>query len=63
MKRLRDLLVQEDGQALTEYGLILGLLAVACVAAVTAMGTNINALLQSIATAIGGAAGSGGSTP
>ncbi len=62
MKRLADLLVQEEGQALTEYGLILGLLAVACVAAVTTMGGNIKALLQSIATAIGGASG-GTTTP
>jgi pilus assembly protein Flp/PilA len=63
MKRLADLLAAEDGQALTEYGLILGLLAVACVAAVTTMGGNIKNLLQSIATAIGGAGGGGTTTP
>lgn len=59
MKRLQDLLIQEDGQAMTEYGLILGLIAVACVAAVTLMGTNIKTLLQSVATSIGGTGGTG----
>ncbi len=60
MKRLSDLVIQEDGQAMTEYGLILGLIAVACVAAVTLMGTNIKNLLQSVATSI---SGSSGTTP
>lgn len=58
---LTNLLIQEDGQAMTEYGLILGLIAVACVAAVTLMGTDIKTLLQSIASSIGGAS-TGGST-
>jgi len=56
---MKGLLIQEDGQAMTEYGLILGLIAVACVAAVTLMGTNIKNLLQSVATSISGA----GATP
>jgi pilus assembly protein Flp/PilA len=64
MKRLTNLLIQEDGQAMTEYGLILGLIAVACVATVTTMGTNIKTLLSSIATSLGGVStGGGGTTP
>lgn len=62
MKKLTDLLIQEDGQAMTEYGLILGLIAVACVAAVTLMGTNIKTLLNSVATSIGGSSGTSSST-
>ena len=49
MESIRRIIVGEDGQALMEYGLILGLIAVACVAAVSLMGTNINSLLKSIA--------------
>ncbi|MBM3275796.1 MAG: Flp family type IVb pilin [Candidatus Sericytochromatia bacterium] len=54
--------MREDGQAMTEYGLTLGLIAVACVAAVTTMGTHIKTLLSSIATSLGGVASGGGST-
>jgi pilus assembly protein Flp/PilA len=45
----------EDGQALVEYGLILALVAVVCIAALTALGVNVAAQIQSIADAIGAA--------
>jgi pilus assembly protein Flp/PilA len=45
----------EDGQALVEYGLILALVAVVCIAALTALGVNVAAQLQAIADAIAGA--------
>ena len=48
-------LEREDGQALVEYGLILALVAVVCIAALTALGLNVAAQLQAIANAIGGA--------
>lgn len=62
MERLTNLPIREDGQAMTEYGLTLGLIAVACVAAVTTMGTHIKTLLSSITTSLGGVASGGGST-
>jgi pilus assembly protein Flp/PilA len=45
----------EEGQALVEYGLILALVAVVCIAALTALGINVAAQLQAIADAIGAA--------
>ena len=45
----------EEGQALVEYGLILALVAVVCSAALTALGVNVAAQINAIASAIGGA--------
>jgi pilus assembly protein Flp/PilA len=42
----------EEGQALAEYGLLVALIAVICVAAVTAIGTSVSTKLLSIATSI-----------
>jgi pilus assembly protein Flp/PilA len=39
---------REDGQALAEYGLLLALIAVACIIALTALGVAIAATLGSI---------------
>ena len=49
---------EEEGQALTEYGLILGLIAVVCVGMLGLMGDRINGLLDTITKALpaGGAA-------
>jgi pilus assembly protein Flp/PilA len=40
--------VREEGQALVEYGLILGLIAVVCVGALALLGTGVNTLLGEI---------------
>jgi pilus assembly protein Flp/PilA len=42
----------DAGQALAEYGLILGLVAVVVVAAVTLVGTNLSSMLGSVANAL-----------
>ena len=47
---------REDGQALVEYGLIIALVALVCIAGLTALGVSINGLLNSIATTISGVA-------
>jgi pilus assembly protein Flp/PilA len=39
---------REDGQALAEYGLLLALIAVVCVAAVTALGLALSGSLDDI---------------
>ncbi len=44
----------EEGQALAEYGLILGLIAVVAIAALTLLGTSISGKLTSVNTALGG---------
>lgn len=48
----------EDGQALTEYGLILGLIAIVCLVALGAIGTAISGDLDFIATSLGAGGGS-----
>jgi Flp pilus assembly pilin Flp len=45
----------EDGQALVEYALILGLIAVFAIGALQLLGTNVSSVLQTIADDIGGA--------
>jgi pilus assembly protein Flp/PilA len=44
----------EEGQALVEYALILGLIAVFAIGSLTLLGQNVDAVLSSIASAIGG---------
>ncbi len=43
----------ESGATAIEYGLIAALIAVVIIAAVTALGTNINAAFTDVSTAIG----------
>ncbi|MBM3270298.1 MAG: Flp family type IVb pilin [Candidatus Sericytochromatia bacterium] len=63
MTRLRNLMAEEEGQALTEYGLILGLIAVVCVGALALMGTNVNNMLKSIASTLGNTGSGGNASP
>jgi pilus assembly protein Flp/PilA len=46
---IRKLARCEEGQTLTEYGLLVFFVAVAAILAVTALGVNIGALFQNIA--------------
>jgi len=48
----------ERGQGMAEYGLILALIAIAVIAALTLMGTNLSDLFNSIAGSLGGSSGS-----
>ena len=52
MTMLVNIIRDEEGQALTEYGLILGLIAVVTVGALTMMGTNVNKMLSAIANTL-----------
>ena len=42
----------EEGASLVEYGLLLSLVAVVCIAAVTLLGTSISAMLCNLASKI-----------
>ncbi len=52
MNLMMRVIKEEEGQALTEYGLILGLIAVVTVGALTMMGTNVNQMLSAIANTL-----------
>ncbi|HEU5141280.1 MAG TPA: Flp family type IVb pilin [Bacillales bacterium] len=41
LAKLKGLFVEEEGQGMAEYGLILGLIAVVCIVAVVALGDKI----------------------
>jgi len=45
---MRQIWNEEEGQGLVEYGLITALIAVVCVAALTALGGNVSTKLTSI---------------
>ncbi|TML14340.1 MAG: Flp family type IVb pilin [Actinobacteria bacterium] len=46
---------REEGQAMVEYALILGLVSVVAIAALTAIGTNVNLIFQNIRDSLAGA--------
>jgi pilus assembly protein Flp/PilA len=43
---------QEEGATLAEYGLLLALIAVVCLAAVTVLGTKISSMFSTLAASI-----------
>jgi pilus assembly protein Flp/PilA len=50
MAFLKRFIEEEDGQDLVEYALLLGFIAIACVAAVTNLGTKISSYFTKIGT-------------
>ena len=46
---------REEGQALVEYALILGLVSVVAIALLSALGTDINSILSSVTSALSSA--------
>ncbi|MCK5683450.1 Flp family type IVb pilin [bacterium] len=55
---LKRLFVNEEGQGLVEYGLILGLIAIVAIAALSAMGTSVKGIFGTVSAAVGTAQGS-----
>lgn len=49
-EKLFSLIKDEQGQAMTEYGLIIALVAVVVITALTAVGTNISTKFTAIST-------------
>jgi len=54
MKKFAGRLIRnEEGASLVEYGLLVGFIAVVCIVAVTALGTNISAMFTNVAGQLG----------
>ncbi|MDC3413852.1 Flp family type IVb pilin [Terrihalobacillus insolitus] len=58
LDQMKRLVVEEEGQALTEYGLLIGLIAVAVIATLVLIGPELDRLFNSILTELKGATGS-----
>lgn len=54
MKKMKALFVEEQGQGMTEYGLILGVIAVGVIGVIVALGDKIKGFLSSALTNLGG---------
>lgn len=63
MKKLAGLLKQEQGQGMTEYGLVLGLIAVAVVAALILLREHIVALFNNAEKTVDNGVTKMGATP
>ncbi len=53
MEKAKDVLKNEEGQALVEYALILALIAIVAIVALSTLGTNVSSRLNTVATCIG----------
>jgi pilus assembly protein Flp/PilA len=52
MKKLINFFKDDEGATMPEYALMISLIAIACILAVTAIGTNASALFQEVANAL-----------
>jgi pilus assembly protein Flp/PilA len=52
MKKMKALLTEEQGQGMTEYGLVLGVIAVAVVGILITLRTQIISMFQNVVTSI-----------
>ena len=50
--QVRQFAAREEGATMVEYGLMVALIAVVCIAGVTLLGTNIRDVFDQIATAV-----------
>jgi pilus assembly protein Flp/PilA len=55
VRRVRHLVRHEDAATMPEYALMIALIALVCIAAVTAIGTNASGVFNTTATGIGAA--------
>jgi pilus assembly protein Flp/PilA len=60
--KLMGLIKEEQGQGMTEYGLVLGLIAVAAVAALVTLRGQIVTMYQNVVEAVTGAGATGDGT-
>lgn len=58
MNAIKKFLSQEEGATMVEYGLMVALIAVACIVAVTSLGSGISGLFGRVTTNVGSVGGS-----
>jgi pilus assembly protein Flp/PilA len=56
LEKIKRLVVEEEGQALTEYGLIIGLIAVLLIAVLVGLKDELKAMFNAIIEGLGGEA-------
>jgi pilus assembly protein Flp/PilA len=57
MERIRNFFKNDSGATMVEYGLMVSLIAVACIIAVTLLGTNLSAMFTGVAGQVHAPAG------
>lgn len=62
LKKLKGLFVEEEGQGMAEYGLILGLIAVVVIGVLTLLGTQLKTLFTNLKDSISGVSGTASTT-
>ncbi|WP_437181945.1 Flp family type IVb pilin [Salirhabdus salicampi] len=62
MNKLKEFFIEEEGQGMTEYGLILGLIALAVVAVLILFGDTLRDRFQAIVDALTNAGNNTGTT-
>lgn len=62
MNKLKGLVTEEHGQGMTEYGLVLGIIAIAVVASLGLLRTQIVDMFDKVVTTVTGASTGDGST-
>ena len=53
MKKLINFFKDEEGASMVEYGLLVALIAIVCIVAITAVGTNLNTVFTTVASNLG----------
>lgn len=59
LEKMKNLVLEEEGQALTEYGLIIALIAVVCIGLLVTLGEDLNSKFQDIINGLAGTAPTG----
>ena len=58
VSRARSFAAQDEGATMVEYGLLVALIAIACVAAIALVGSNVKSLFNDVATSVNAGGGS-----
>lgn len=63
LNKFKGLFIEEEGQGMTEYGLILGLIAIVAIVGLGFLGTEVDSMFNQVKDALSGGATTGTPTP